>query len=100
MKKVLLISPQAMATQIFTERARQLIQSRGIAAEISSMSEADAIPLINNFDLIILSPQLRFLLSDKQALGIKNDLPIEVLNSKDFGKLDPEAVLQIIVSHM
>ncbi|MCL2574538.1 MAG: hypothetical protein FWE34_08320 [Defluviitaleaceae bacterium] len=100
MKKVLLVSPQAAATKLLLERTRQLAESQGIAVDISTMSEAECHEHINNFDLVLLSPHLRFLMSNKQMLSIKDDLPVEVLDSRDFGGLNAEALLQTIVVYL
>ena len=100
MKKVLLISPQVTATKILVDRTKRLAQSQGISMEISTMSETQGRKYINDYDVVLLSPQLRFLVSNRQKLGARDGLPIDVLNSKDFGSLDAEAFLRIIVAHL
>jgi len=95
MKKVLLISIPAIATTILTERIIAAAKKQGASIELTTLPEAEGLARINEFDVLLLPPYLRYLLNRRKNLGAKRELVVKVIDSVPFGSLDGEAVLKV-----
>jgi len=93
MKKVLIISTMSIASEVLANRTAQAVKKRNLPVEITLMPEKESMELLHKFDILLLSPHLRFLLGNPDGLG---NLPVEVINSVDFGNLNGSAVADAI----
>ena len=93
MKKVLIISTISIASEVLANRTAQAIKERNLPVEITLLPEKESMEMLNKFDMLLLSPHLRFLLGNPEELG---NLPAEIINSVDFGNLDGNAVADTI----
>ena len=83
-----------------TIAAQKLAESMVIAAyggiNVEILSQSKAKGRLGEFDIILLSPNLRHLLNRLHTLGIPEGIPVHVIQSNVFGDLNGKEVLKLI----
>jgi len=98
MKKILFVCSAGMSTSLLVMKTEKAAAKRGIELDIKAMSEAEAKNNIDDSNVILLGPQVRFLLSNvKKSVGDKN-IAVDVIDVTKYGRMDGEAVLDQILS--
>ena len=95
-KNILLISMPAIATSLLIMRVVEAAAQQGVGIKITTLSEAEGLERLNEFDAILFSPHLRFLVGKFGNFGNKPNMRAAVIDSVTYGSLDGEAVLQTI----
>ncbi|MGN1343841.1 MAG: PTS sugar transporter subunit IIB [Traorella sp.] len=91
MKKILLVCSAGMSTSMLVVKMKEaaVIQNYEIIVEAHSISNVRKIG--QNWDIILLGPQVKYLLKDIQ--NYFPNKPIESIDMKNYGRMDGEAVL-------
>lgn len=96
MKKVLFVCSAGMSTSLLVNKTLDAAKAKGIDMEIVAMSESEAKSHALEYDIILLGPQVRFLLKKfKDLVGDKN-IQVEVIDMLSYGRMDGAAVLEQI----
>lgn len=94
MKKILLLCAAGMSTSILVNKMKEAANKNGIEAQIEAVSLENFENKLNEYDVFLLGPQVRFkkneLLPKAQAVG----KPLEVINTTDYGMMRGENVLK------
>ncbi len=95
--KVLVICIFQMSTSILVQNIKKAAAARGLTGVTVETAAAASVSrdLLGRYDVILLAPQVRYLLDDvKRKLG---DLqrPIQVLDMVTFGQADGNKVLDL-----
>ena len=94
MKKILLVCCAGMSTSLLVSKMEAAAKVKGIECRIQAIGETDAKEYIDDTDILLLGPQVRFLLSKfKKSLEGKN-IPVEVIDSTAYGLCDAESILE------
>ena len=96
--RAIIISPEGAAASILAEKVRRLALEMSFTLEICVADELEALEKVNEFDMILLAPALRFLRGKMHEFGAKNDAVVKVISSNAFGSLDVDAIFRIILS--
>lgn len=92
--KIVLVCSAGMSTSLLVERMKKAAEEKQIQAEIKAVSEADLHNQINELDVVLIGPQVRYLeKSIRKKLepeGIKCDL----ISQQAFGLMQGDRVLQ------
>lgn len=98
MKKILFICSAGMSTSLLVAKTLQAAKARGLELDITAMSEAEAKNHMDGCDVILLGPQVRFLLANvKKSVGDRN-IAVDVIDMVNYGRMNGEAVLDQILS--
>lgn len=94
MKKIVLVCSAGMSTSLLVRKMSEAAKKQGIEAEIIAVPEVDAKHNTNGTDIVLLAPQVRYLLNkmkqDLEPLGI----PVAVIESLHYGMMNGEAVIK------
>lgn len=94
MKKILLVCCAGMSTSLLVSKMQAAAIEKGIECTIEATGEADVKEYLDNIDILLLGPQVRFLLSKlKKSLEGKN-VPVEVIKTVDYGTMNGKKVLE------
>ncbi|WP_315068585.1 PTS sugar transporter subunit IIB [uncultured Clostridium sp.] len=94
MKKILLVCSAGMSTSLLVSKMEKAAEEKGIECSVQATGESEVKNYINDIDVLLLGPQVRFLLSKfKKSLADKN-VPVEVINTMHYGTMDGEKVLK------
>ncbi|WP_300367097.1 PTS sugar transporter subunit IIB [Brachyspira sp.] len=98
MKKILLLCSAGMSTSIIVKKMQDKAKADNIEAEIEAASVSKFNELIDNYDIFLLGPQVKYMkdeLSKKAALKGK---PLDVIDFKDYGKMDGAKILEFALN--
>ena len=95
MKNILLVCAMGMSTSILVNRMKEYAQRENIAVSINALAiqEAKAKIKNNEVDVVLLGPQVRFQKKEIEEVA-KGVIPVEVIDMKDYGKMDGQSVLE------
>lgn len=93
MKNILLVCSAGMSTSLLVTKMQKAAEAKGIECHIEAVAEAEAINKIDNIDVLLLGPQVRFLLKKFQGLTDGKNIPVEVIETIAYGTMNGEKVL-------
>ena len=87
MKKILLVCAAGMSTSMLVKRMIDHANAISLEVNISALAIAEAKGKIKNneVDVVLLGPQVRFQ---------KPEMPVAVIEMKDYGTMNGQAVLE------
>lgn len=95
-KTIMLVCSAGMSTSLLVSKMQKAADKEGYDAEIFavSASEADQIFEERKVDLLLLGPQVRFMLKQFEEKLAPVNIPVEVINMTDYGMMNGERVLK------
>ncbi len=90
MKKILLVCCAGMSTSMLVLKMEKAAAARGLEVQIKALPVLDAENELNDWDVIMLGPQVRNM---EKRLRELTSTPIEVINMRDYGMMNGEKVL-------
>lgn len=94
MKRIMLLCCAGMSTSLLVQKMQQAAQEADIQVSIRASSEAEAKKQMDDVDVILLGPQVRFLKDQIQkAIGTR-DVKLDIIDSASYGRMDGKAVLE------
>lgn len=92
MANILLICTAGMSTSMIVKKMEAAAAAQGIEAKIWAVGDALSKTSIPEADVILLGPQVRFLLAKTQETA--GDKPVLVIDIRDYGLMNGEAILK------
>ncbi|MBB6214379.1 PTS system cellobiose-specific IIB component [Anaerosolibacter carboniphilus] len=99
MKKIMLVCSAGMSTSLLVKKMAEYAQKQGIEVEVFAVSEADVINH-EDIDVVLLGPQVRYLLSKLQPIMEPMGVPVAVIESIHYGMMNGEAVVKQAMAMM
>ena len=96
MRKVLFLCSAGMSTSLIVTKTQQAADARGIELEITAMGEAAAKDHVKGAAVVLLGPQVRYLLNSVKKHAEGSPTKVGVIDSVSYGRLDGEAILKQI----
>ena len=94
MIKIMLACSAGMSTSLLVTKMQDAAKEKGIEAEIWAISEVNLANEIDKCDVLLLGPQVRYILSKAKTLAEPHGIPVEVINMMDYGRCNGKAVLE------
>lgn len=94
MKRIMLICSAGMSTSLLVQKMEAAAKETGVECKIWACGEAEGKKQLDNVDVILLGPQVRFI-KDQMVKAI-GDRPVklEVIDTMSYGRMDGKAVLK------
>ncbi|MGG5463260.1 PTS sugar transporter subunit IIB [Clostridium sp. B9] len=93
MKRILLVCSAGMSTSLLVSKMQEAAKAKGVECHIEAVAEAEAKNKIDEIDVLLLGPQVRFLLSKFKGLLDPKGVPVEVIETIAYGTMNGEKVL-------
>ncbi len=92
-KKIMLACSAGMSTSLLVTKMQKAAEKDGTDVTIFATAAADAENKLDQEhpDVLMLGPQVKYMLDDFKS---KLDIPVAVINMRDYGMMDGEKVLQ------
>ncbi|MCK8059377.1 MULTISPECIES: PTS sugar transporter subunit IIB [unclassified Fusibacter] len=90
--KIMLVCSAGMSTSMLVVKMEKAAAERGVKAEIFALAEAEA-KSQKGIDVVLLGPQVRFLLAQLKGVFEPQGTPVEVIDSINYGTMNGSAVL-------
>ncbi|MGN1013744.1 MAG: PTS sugar transporter subunit IIB [Butyricicoccus sp.] len=93
MKKILLACNAGMSTSMLVQKMRAAAKELNVDADINALSLTEAMDRIDDVDVVLLGPQVKFqLASVKKAAAGRT--PVDVIDMRDYGMMNGKKVLK------
>ena len=93
---IMLVCSAGMSTSLLVSKMQKSAESKGLKAEIfaNSANEADKTLRSKEVDVLLLGPQVRFMKSQFEKKVVVKNIPVDVIDMRDYGMVNGEKVLQ------
>lgn len=93
MKRITLVCGAGMSTSLLVVKMNDAAKKLGLEAKIIAVAEAELRHHIEDTDVLLLGPQVRFLLNKYKNAYEPKGIKVDVINSIDYGLMNGEKVL-------
>jgi PTS system cellobiose-specific IIB component len=94
LEKIVLVCSAGMSTSLLVNKMKDAAKKQGIEAEIIAVPEVDAKQNTNGTDVVLLAPQVRYLLNKMKQELEPQGIPVAVIESINYGMMNGEAVIR------
>ncbi|HAA5421204.1 TPA_asm: PTS sugar transporter subunit IIB [Listeria monocytogenes] len=94
MKTIMLVCSAGMSTSLLVTKMEKAAEEQGIEAKIFAVAEAEAANHLDEIDVLLLGPQVRFLEGNMKKKLEPKGIPLAVINSVDYGMMKGDKVLE------
>jgi cellobiose PTS system EIIB component len=91
--KIILVCSAGMSTSMLVQRMRKAAEEKGVTADINATSEADLANHLDQTDVILVGPQVRYLAPKIKEKAAPLGIQVEVIDSMAYGMMDGGKVL-------
>lgn len=93
MKDIMLVCCAGMSTSLLVTKMEKAAIEDGIEVRIFAVSEMEAPKHFDKIGVLMLGPQVRYLKGKLKKELEPKGVPVEVINSRDYGTMNGKAVL-------
>lgn len=93
MKKILLVCAAGMSTSLLVNKMKESAVEKAIEVEIEALPVSECSRVIDQVDIVLLGPQVRFQKSQVDGLA-KGRIPVEVIDMRLYGTMNGKAILE------
>lgn len=94
MKKIMLACSAGMSTSLLVTKMEAAAKEQNIDVKIWAIPEADLANEVQNCDVVLLGPQVRFILNKATEIAKPYGVPVEVINMMHYGTCNGKEVLK------
>lgn len=91
---ILLCCAAGMSTSLLVKKMQRAAEEMGLQGKIWAVGEAQVSENLEEADVLLLGPQIRYRLNDLKKLGEEKGVPVEVINVMDYGRLNGKNVIE------
>lgn len=93
MKKILLVCSAGMSTSLLVNKMNESAKQMGEDVQIQALAIAECSSVINDMDIVLLGPQVRFQKPQVEKLT-NGTIPVEVIDMRQYGTMNGKAILE------
>ena len=97
MKNILLVCAAGMSTSLLVNKMKAAADEKGIEVKIEALPVSECSAVIDQVDIVLLGPQVRFQKPQVDAL-VNGRIPVEVIDMRLYGTMNGKAVLEKALS--
>ncbi|MCE4048534.1 MULTISPECIES: PTS sugar transporter subunit IIB [Bacillaceae] len=95
--RILLCCAVGMSTSLLVRKMKKYAETNNIDCTIWAIPAEAINHHLDKADVILLGPQVRFLLRDVTKMASKKEIPVSIINTVDYGKFNAKEVLDLAV---
>jgi PTS system cellobiose-specific IIB component len=95
---ILLCCAAGMSTSLLVSKMEKAAREQGLQCRIWAVSGSEVRDHIDQADVLLIGPQVRYMLKQLQELGKEKGVPVDVINTVHYGMCNGEAVLKAAVA--
>ena len=89
--KILLACSAGMSTSLVESKMKTYMEENGISGTVEAHGSESAKAMLNDFDVVMLGPQVSFMLDDFKSLTSK---PVVVMAPSDYAMANAKNIIQ------
>lgn len=90
--KILLVCSAGMSTSMLVQKMEEYSASNGFDDQILALSGAEGKSKVNEFDVVLIAPQIRFEQKNFQEIAKPLGVPVGLIDVRLYGTLNGEGV--------
>ncbi|WP_437612373.1 PTS sugar transporter subunit IIB [Erwinia sp. V71] len=94
MNKILLCCAAGMSTSMLMQKMEKSAKEQELDVLVEAVSFDDFADKIDEFDVCLLGPQIKYKFAEFQTLAAEKNKPVAVINTMDYGMMNGKKVLQ------
>lgn len=94
MIKIVLVCSAGMSTSLLVNKMKDSAKKQGIEADILAVPEVEAKKNTEATDVVLLAPQVRYLLDKMKKDLVPLGIPVAVIESIHYGTMNGDAVIK------
>lgn len=91
--RILLCCSAGMSTSLLVERMKKVAQERQLQVEIEAIPAADFESRLDEADVALLGPQIRYRLNDFKKVAAARGKPLDIIDMMAYGTVNGAKVL-------
>ncbi|NHM32910.1 PTS sugar transporter subunit IIB [Neobacillus terrae] len=91
---ILLVCSAGMSTSLLVTKMEASAKTQGIDCKIWAVGHSEINENIDQADVLLLGPQVRYLLPKLKTVGDSKGIPVDAINPVNYGLCNGEAVLK------
>ncbi|KGX86859.1 PTS sugar transporter subunit IIB [Pontibacillus litoralis] len=91
--KIALVCSAGMSTSMLVQKMREAAAAQGLEAHIDAYAQADLKNHMEDVDVILVGPQVRYLKGQIAKKAEPYNTPVEVIDQMAYGTMNGEKVL-------
>ncbi|MCP1152639.1 PTS sugar transporter subunit IIB [Peribacillus frigoritolerans] len=91
---ILLCCSAGMSTSLLVNKMEKAAVEEGLSVKIQAVATMEVRNLINEVDVILLGPQVRYQLNDIKKIGDEKGIPVDTINPMHYGTCNGKEVLR------
>ncbi|PGL73215.1 PTS sugar transporter subunit IIB [Bacillus sp. AFS055030] len=95
---ILLCCAAGMSTSLLVTKMEKAAEEKGLEGKIWAVPANQVNHHIDNADVLLLGPQVRYLLPKLKVLGEEKGIPVDAINQVHYGVCDGEEVLKAAIN--
>ncbi|MEG1503847.1 MAG: PTS sugar transporter subunit IIB [Enterococcus sp.] len=104
MKRIMLVCAAGMSTSLLVTKMEKAAEAQGLESDIFAVSASEAETKLEDtdkpVDVLLLGPQVRFMKNQFETKLEPKGIPVDVIDMKDYGMMNGEAVLNTALNLM
>lgn len=92
--KILLCCSAGMSTSLLVSKMEASAKLQGIPCKIWAVSSTEVNVQMDQADVLLIGPQVRYLLANLKKAGELKGIPVDLINPKHYGLCNGEEVLK------
>ena len=92
-KKIMLACAAGMSTSLLVTKMQKAAEAKQFDTEIFAVPVSEAIQFEKNVDVVLLGPQVRYMLHQFEVDLEAKNIPVDVIPMTDYGMMDGAKVL-------
>ncbi|WP_205138145.1 PTS sugar transporter subunit IIB [Virgibacillus halotolerans] len=93
MMKIILVCSAGMSTSMLVNKMKKSAEERNITADIEAMAESELKNNLDNLDVVLIGPQVRYLEKKIKAQLDPKGIKVEVMDQRAYGMIQGDKVL-------
>jgi len=93
MKRIMLVCSAGMSTSLLVKKMKAAASEQNIEVEIFAVAQDD-VKNQKDVDVVLLGPQVRFLLNKMKSKMDEKGIAVAVIDSIDYGTMNGKVVLE------
>ena len=98
MTKIMLCCSAGMSTSMLVKKMREAAAELDQDVEIDAYGAGQFDEMVEEFDVVLLGPQVKYMLNDLKGRASAYNVPVEAISPLDYGTMNGPKVLQYALS--
>ncbi len=94
MMNILLCCAAGMSTSLLVTKMEAAAKAEGFEAKIWAVSASEVNQHLDQADVLLVGPQVRYLLPQLKKKGAEKGIPVDAINPVHYGRCNGEEVLK------